>query len=129
MLPSGGREASVAVQEGRGDEPPLRREVCPCAQSALALWLTSDRYTIPVGLRVDKRLVLLTNGKACAQRSETVSSGRTRSEGTWSAPPRALLDRQVVQDHRAVQRVTRPLLRAKRSRPPKAPYAVWRSRT
>ena len=55
MLPSAGREESLAVQEGRGDEPPLRRVVCPCEQSALAIWLTNDRYTIHVGLRVGKR--------------------------------------------------------------------------
>jgi hypothetical protein len=55
MLPVAGREASVAVQEGRGDEPPWWRVIFPGAQSALALWLTNDRDTIPVGLRADKR--------------------------------------------------------------------------
>ena len=71
----------MAVQEGRSDERPWRRAVRPCAQPALALWLTNDRYTIQVGLRVDKRPMLLTNGKAYAQRSETVSSCRTKREG------------------------------------------------
>jgi hypothetical protein len=42
MMPSAGWEASVAFQEGRGDEPPLRSVVCPFEQSALALWLTND---------------------------------------------------------------------------------------
>ena len=93
MMPSAGRYESVAVQEGRGDEPPLRSVVFPCEQSALALWLTNDRYTIHGGLRVEKRPVLLTHGHACEQRYETISSCRTSREGTWGALPRALLYR------------------------------------
>jgi glycine/D-amino acid oxidase-like deaminating enzyme len=106
-----GRSAAGGVQEGRSDERPWRRVVFPCAQSALARWLTNDRDTIQVGLRVAKRSVLLTNGHACAQRSETRNSGRTRSEDPWGALPRAFLYRQGAQEHYAVQRVTRPMLK------------------